>query len=135
MSAPKALLLKALLLVLLVLCPIWLAFSPVLQATLPLGVHYARPREYFTYDDLDNYERLPFIDGPPSMAKLRWILTEGEVLGVYEPASLLAKLLYRTVLGGAIEACAYPETCTAGAGPGRRRRGEGVKGFSGIPSD
>ena len=37
--------------------------------------------------------------------------------------------------GGAIEACAYPETCTAGAGPGRRRRGEGVKGFSGISSD
>ena len=37
--------------------------------------------------------------------------------------------------GGAIGACAPWETCTAGAGPARRRRGEGVKGFSGITND
>ena len=63
-----------------------------------------RTAEYLAYDDLDNYERLPFIDAL-SFHNLHWVVARGEVLGVYEPAALVVKMLYRSILGRGVEAC------------------------------
>jgi Tfp pilus assembly protein PilF len=55
--------------------------------------------EYQHYDDMSNYDRNPHIQSL-SLDNLRWILTDGVLLSVFEPFSLTFKMLVRCLLGG-----------------------------------
>jgi hypothetical protein len=48
-------------------------------------------RELTNLDDIDNFQRIAHIQ-VPSAASLQWALTDGTILGVWEPVSLAVKI-------------------------------------------
>ena len=53
---------------------------------------------FLNYDDEDNYVNNAFVQ-QCSVANVRWMLSDGVVLGVWEPAALLFKMVHACTIG------------------------------------
>jgi hypothetical protein len=63
-------------------------------------------RAYLQYDDEKNYDELPQLQ-EWTVASFRWAINDGEVLGVYEPTSIVFKMLWHRLSdGGGAYVCA-----------------------------
>jgi hypothetical protein len=80
-----------------------LGVAALLAAVLLIHTTSAPAREYLSFDDPTN-----FVDNLRvqswSWAHLRWIVTDGVLLGVWEPVSLVFRLACWTSMGGSAEA-------------------------------
>ena len=78
----------------------YLALVPALVVAIVHAPRILHPEccEYVSYDDPANFVHTTHID-KLSWANLRWAATDGIILGVWEPTSLLFRMIYRGQYG------------------------------------